>query len=123
MHNGKQRFWQHPYGVNRVDNTLQVSFVSEKEDCGIVLYDKNSGKEVKRVAFPKTQKIGNVYYMNIEGVNFQELSYLFYFAVCADEADVLSLEQAERDVLENRSVTKAVKKMLDSQNTHEKLLK
>lgn len=78
MHNGKQRFWQHPYGVNRVDNTLQVSFVSEKEDCGIVLYDKNSGKEVKRVAFPKTQKIGNVYYMNIEGVNFQELSYLFY---------------------------------------------
>lgn len=78
MHKEKLRFWQHPYGVNRVDNGLQVSFVSKSEDCGIVLYEKSSGKEIKRIPFSKKQKIGNVFYMNIEDVNISEISYLFY---------------------------------------------
>ncbi len=78
MHMKNQRFWQHSYGVNIVNDSLQVSFVSEKEDCGIVLYNQKSGKEIERIPFPKTQKIGNVYYMDVENVNPQEISYLFY---------------------------------------------
>ncbi len=73
-----RRFWQHPYGVNKVNDNLQVSFVSEKKDCGIILYDKKSGKELKRISFHETQKIGNVFYMDVEDVKPQELSWLFY---------------------------------------------
>ncbi len=76
MHNRKQRFWQHPYGVNRVDNVLQVSFVSEKDECGIVLYERGSSKEIKRVPFIKEQRIGNVYYLELEDID--KVAYLFY---------------------------------------------
>ncbi len=78
MHMENQRFWQHSYGVNIVNDSLQVSFVSEEENCGIILYDKKSGKEIKRISFPKAQKIGNVYYMDVENVNPQKISYMFY---------------------------------------------
>lgn len=78
MHMDNQRFCQHPYGVKKVNDILQVTFVSENEDCGIVLYNQISGKEIRRIPFPKTQKIGNVYYMDIENINPQEISYLFY---------------------------------------------
>lgn len=73
-----QRFWQHPYGVTKINDKLHVSFVSEEEDCGIILYDKKSGKEIKRIPFSKEQKIGNVYYMDIEDVNSKAISYLFF---------------------------------------------
>ena len=73
-----QCFWQHPYGVTKVNDKLHVSFVSEEEDCGIILYDKKSGEEIKHIPFPTKQKIGNVYYMDIEDVNPQAISYLFY---------------------------------------------
>lgn len=78
MHNWEQIFWKHPYGVNRVQEGLQVSLVSQKEDCGIVFYEANSDKEVKRVPFDKANKIGNVYYMNINNMPDNASSYLFY---------------------------------------------
>ena len=78
MHNEKQRFWQHPYGVNRVDKGLQVLFVSKSEECGIILYEEASGKEMRRIPFSKEHKIGNVYYMYVEDVDIRKISYLFY---------------------------------------------
>jgi len=110
MHNEKLRFLQHPYGVNRIDKELQVSFVSKSEDCGIVLYDKNSGKEIKKIPFPREQKIGNVFYMNVNDVNAHEISYLFYEdgKLVVDKYAKAYMVDNEFGVLKEAEVYKAV---------------
>lgn len=78
MHNCEHRFWQHPYGVNKVQDGIQISFISEKEDCGIIFFHPDNNEEVLRVPFDKTKKVGNVYYMFLENQTVDSWAYLFY---------------------------------------------
>lgn len=76
MYQTEQVLLKQPFGVNKVGNQIQVSFVSKKQDCGIILYDKNTGKEKGR--YPFSHKIGNVYYQVLEGTDLEAASYSFY---------------------------------------------
>lgn len=57
---------------------LRVCYASETEDCGIILYDRDTQKEIGRYPFSTDNRIGNVYYQQIMGIDPKEISYLFY---------------------------------------------
>lgn len=78
MHNWKDSFWQYPFGVKETEKGLQLSFVSKKESCGIVLYEKKTGKELERYSFGPEHRKGNVYCYELEGIDTDKVSYLFY---------------------------------------------
>lgn len=72
----------YPLGVRREGKDIWVSMVSEKEDCGILLYSskgKGSDEENRlKIAFSQECRIGHVYSMKIEGVPVHYNEYQLY---------------------------------------------
>ena len=56
---------------------MKVSFVSKDPDCGIVLYNSDTGGE-RRIPFSEKKRQGNVYFGEITDLLPEETSYLFY---------------------------------------------
>lgn len=76
MYQTEKMLLKQPFGVNKVGNQVLFSFVSKKRDCGIVLYDKNTGKEKGR--YPFSNRIGDVYYQVLDDADVGTVSYSFY---------------------------------------------
>ena len=57
----------YPLGAHCEEGGIRFSFVSEKEKCGIVLYERETGKRLRRIPFSKEEKIGDIYYKFLEG--------------------------------------------------------
>jgi glycogen operon protein len=75
----KQQIKPYPLGAHcEDDHCIRFSFVSKKDNCGIILYDKKSGRKKKKIPFTHNEKIGDIYCKYIDGVNPEELSYQFY---------------------------------------------
>ena len=72
----EQALLQKPFGVNKMGKQVVLFFVSKKESCGIILYDKNTGNEKKRIPF--RLKVGKVYYHVLNEEELQQVSYAFY---------------------------------------------
>lgn len=104
-------------GVQVLENKekeLRACLVSEKEDCGIVFYDRKTGQEVVRYPFVPGNRIGNVHYQKIKNVDTQNLSYLFY----EEErllADRYASMFAGKDVFGKPKDVTAYKAVMDSQ--------
>ncbi len=45
--------------------------------CQVILYEKESGKEVTRLPFENAQVIGNVYAMSVSGLDYKKYNYNF----------------------------------------------
>ncbi len=76
---GDSRFTiENTLGATRENNKIRFSFVSEAEDCGIILYDRNTKSEVKRIPFLPEERIGNIYSKVVSGLAMEELAYQFY---------------------------------------------
>ena len=82
MMNFAREYYPYPLGVRYVEENgkkgLFASFVSESENCGIVLFDRRNGEELKRYPFSQEQRIGKVFYQTIPNVEPKNISYLFY---------------------------------------------
>ncbi len=57
---------------------IRISFPSEDEDCGILLYQRRSGRLLKKHAFRPQDRLGSIRYGVIENVNIEKISYQFY---------------------------------------------
>lgn len=68
----------YPLGVFPENGGIFVSFVSAKEDCGILLYDKSSGRRLKKIPFASNDRIGDVRYKRIPDVDPDKICYQFY---------------------------------------------
>lgn len=75
-----------PLGVSAWGKELQFAFVSASKECGVILYDVKSGKELERIPFPEEYRVGNVHTMCIQGITAKEFMYEFYEGdtVCSD---------------------------------------
>ena len=60
-----------------MSKTYLLTHVSNTEDCGVILYDKKTRKEISRTAFSKEQRIGKVSRMEITTED-DEVLYQFY---------------------------------------------
>lgn len=68
----------YPLGTAFVPDGLHISAVFEaKEECGIVLFDKQH-KEGVKVPFPQENRKGNIYSMLLKGYQDRNCSYYFY---------------------------------------------
>lgn len=67
----------YPLGAHFEAGRIRFSFASKKTDCGILIYDRTTGKRKKKIAFEQEERIGNVYCKYVEE-NPAEITYLFY---------------------------------------------
>ena len=68
----------YPLGAEAENDGIRFSFVSKEAACGILLFDRATGKRVDKIAFSPEDRIGNVYCKTIDGVNPSKVTYQFY---------------------------------------------
>lgn len=71
-----------PLGVSIVGETLNFAVESEADDLEVLFFRKTDWEcnECIRIKFPDEQKLGNVRYMSILGINPEEYDYNFFEA-------------------------------------------
>ena len=74
----REKMNPYPLGAHPGEGGIRVSFVSKRDNCGVILYDKKSGDVVRRVSFEKAARMGNIHYGLIEDADARELLYQFY---------------------------------------------
>lgn len=82
MMNFTRDYYPYPLGVRYLEEKgkkgLFASYVSESEDCGIVLFDRKTGEELRKYPFSAEQRVGKVYYQVVSDIEPKNVSYLFY---------------------------------------------
>ncbi len=68
----------YPLGAHMENSAVRFSFVSKKEDCGVLIFDRQSGKRIAKVPFTTDDRIGNVYCKYISDLDGKKISYQFY---------------------------------------------
>lgn len=68
----------YPLGIHEDASGINFAYVSSSSDCGIVLYEKKSREERKRIPFSPEHTVGMVQCMHIKGLPLDSLSYCFY---------------------------------------------
>lgn len=74
----KMQIKPYPLGAHRESDCIRFSFVSRKENCGILLYNRATGKKLKKLPFLPEERMGNVYCKYIQGIDAEAVSYQFY---------------------------------------------
>ena len=67
----------YPLGAHPEDGAIRFAYASEKKDCGIILYDRESGKKLHKIPFRREERMGNVYCKYLE-LDPQQIGYQFY---------------------------------------------
>ena len=68
----------YPLGAHREDDGIRVSFVSKEDNCGVILYDRASGRRIRRIPFGPQDRMGRIHYKWIPDVDASGISYQFY---------------------------------------------
>lgn len=68
----------YPLGARVEAEGLFFSFVSETPDCGILLYDSGTGRQMRRIPFSEEGRLGDIYCRSVEGVRPEDVTYQFY---------------------------------------------
>lgn len=78
MTDQKIRITPYPLGAHSEADGIRFSFISEEENCGIILFDRNTGREIRKIPFLPQEKIGNIYCKYIPEADAGRISYQFY---------------------------------------------
>lgn len=68
----------YPLGAHVEDGRVRFSFVSKKESCGILLFDRVSGKKLDKVPFLPEDRVGNIYCKTVDDIDPIRVTYQFY---------------------------------------------
>lgn len=74
----KMQLKPYPLGAHRESEYIRFSFVSKKKSCGILLYDRASGKLLQKIPYLPEERIGNVYCKYLQKIEADNISYQFY---------------------------------------------
>lgn len=78
MTQSRMQIKPYPLGAHPEGEHVRFSFVSEKADCGILLYDRQTGRRINKIPFTAQERIGNVYCKYINDIDITAVSYQFY---------------------------------------------
>ena len=67
----------YPLGAHPEDGAIRFAYASGKKDCGIILYDRESGKKLHKIPFRREERMGNVYCKYLE-LDPKQIGYQFY---------------------------------------------
>ena len=87
MENEKQRKNPYPLGAHKEGEEIRFSFVSKTGSCGILLFDRKTGRRIKKLPFLPEERIGNIYCKRVSGIKPENILYQFYEGerIVADE--------------------------------------
>ena len=73
----KRAIKPYPLGAYPEEGAIRFSFASGKKDCGVMIYDRETGKRLQKIPFRQEDRMGNVYcrYLNLDP---QKIAYQFY---------------------------------------------
>jgi len=76
----KIRVQQNPYplGAHAEAGRIRFAYAAKAASCGVVLYSKKTGRQLRKEAFSAGERIGNVYCKYIDGLRADQISYQFY---------------------------------------------
>jgi glycogen operon protein len=57
---------------------MYLSFVSEADDCGVLLYERKTGKLLRKLPFSQEERTGNIYGKYLPQTEPSQVSYSFY---------------------------------------------
>ncbi len=67
----------YPLGAHIEDGGVRFSFVCKSASCGIMLYDKATGREMEKIIFSQQDRIGNVYCRLVRNIDTKRFTYHF----------------------------------------------
>lgn len=68
----------YPLGARAESDAVYFSFVSKERDCGILIYDRTTGKRLQKLSFTQDERVGNIYCKRLADVKPEEIAYQFY---------------------------------------------
>lgn len=68
----------YPLGARPEAGGICFSFVSREADCGILLYNSGTGRELRKIPFTEEDRLGNIYCKMVEGIQPETVTYQFY---------------------------------------------
>lgn len=76
----KSRLQRNPYplGAHAEAGRIRFAYVTKAASCGVILYNRKTGRQLRREAFTAEERIGNVCCKYIEGLKADQISYQFY---------------------------------------------
>ncbi len=76
----KSRMQQNPYPLGAYAETGGIRFAcaAKSAPCGVILYDRETGRQLRKEAFFAGDRLGNVYCKFVEGLQADQISYQFY---------------------------------------------
>ena len=78
MKQEKQYRNPYPLGAHMEGQEVRFSFVSKKNACGILLYDRQTGRRLQKLPFLPEERTGNIYCKRVRGINPGQTAYQFY---------------------------------------------
>lgn len=68
----------YPLGVTGDRDGVNFAYVCPQTECGVVLFERQSKKEWKRIPFPLEYALGDIHCMHVGGFPKEEYAYCFY---------------------------------------------
>ena len=67
-----------PLITQETEDGIRFCLENKAEDCGVILYEKATGKELKKIPFGPSDRIGNLYCKTVSGFSASDISYIYY---------------------------------------------
>ncbi len=67
-----------PLITQETNDGIRFCLESRDSDCGIILYDKESGRQIDKIPFESADRIGNLFCKTISGYKACDISYIYY---------------------------------------------
>lgn len=68
----------YPLGAHKEGGRLRFAFVSKKASCGILLFDRKTGKALAKIPFLQEERVGNIYCKTVDNIDVAKVTYQFY---------------------------------------------
>ena len=75
---GNNKLVPYPLGAHREESGVRFSFVSQKDNCGIILYNKKTGRQQRRIPFLPEERLGNIHCKYVSDIEAEKVAYQFY---------------------------------------------
>lgn len=76
----KIRSQQNPYplGAHVEAGGIRFAYATKAVSCGVIIYNRKTGRQLRKEAFSAEEKVGNVYCKYIENLRADQIAYQFY---------------------------------------------
>ena len=68
----------YPLGAHVEAGGIRFAYATKAVSCGVIIYNRKTGRQLRKEAFSAEEKVGNVYCKYIENLQADQIAYQFY---------------------------------------------